>query len=483
MAALGELDGVAEQVGEDLPDASRVADHPVGHVRRDAQHHVQPLLLRGDAEQSPPTPPAPARRSKGSGSSIELAGLDLGEVEDVVDHREQRLGRAAHRLRVLALLRVQMGVEQEAGHADDAVHRRADLVAHVGEELALRLGARLRRFLGDAKLLRRAVPRRQLGAKLPVRLAQRGDHALEGMSEGVARASRAHLHREVLGGDGVGHAHVVAEELEEAIEGPAHRADLVAARIVPEVHGEIAPGGRGGEAGRVRERPHQVARDHLGGDGSADAEERHQHHGAPHRQLRGAAHLGEGLGLLQIGGGFHAVDQLHLLRALGKVIAQVQLLGLVALPLGGEGHDLLFQAVEDVHVHPLGGEDPAGHLRRRNRLDLRHVAGEVVVGVQLAVVLAHVLRVEHEAAHAVAHHHQVEAELQRIELEDVVDGDDLLDAAYVVDRERDQRGAEKGGGEEQSEEGEQQLAMDGHVRAASRESASSSLSSSRSRRG
>ena len=32
---------------------------------------------------------------------------------------------------------VELGVQQQAGHADDGVHRRADLVAHVGQEGAL----------------------------------------------------------------------------------------------------------------------------------------------------------------------------------------------------------------------------------------------------------------------------------------------------------------------------------------------------------
>ena len=72
------------------------------------------------------------------GLELELPGLDLGEIEDVVDDR-----RAATRptLRsvssVLALLGGQLGVEQQLGHADDAVHRRPDLVAHVRQELAL----------------------------------------------------------------------------------------------------------------------------------------------------------------------------------------------------------------------------------------------------------------------------------------------------------------------------------------------------------
>ena len=38
---------------------------------------------------------------------------------------------------VLPLLGGQLGVERELGHAEDAVHRGADLVAHVGQELAL----------------------------------------------------------------------------------------------------------------------------------------------------------------------------------------------------------------------------------------------------------------------------------------------------------------------------------------------------------
>ena len=40
-------------------------------------------------------------------------------------------------LRVLALLGREVGVLQEAGHADHAVHGGADLVAHVGHELGL----------------------------------------------------------------------------------------------------------------------------------------------------------------------------------------------------------------------------------------------------------------------------------------------------------------------------------------------------------
>ena len=38
---------------------------------------------------------------------------------------------------VLALLGRQSGLQRQVGHADDGVHRRADLMAHVGQEFSL----------------------------------------------------------------------------------------------------------------------------------------------------------------------------------------------------------------------------------------------------------------------------------------------------------------------------------------------------------
>ena len=58
--------------------------------------------------------------------------------------------RVADRLGVLALLGGERRVEQQAGHPDHRVHRRADLVAHRREERALRLVGRLG---GRARLL------------------------------------------------------------------------------------------------------------------------------------------------------------------------------------------------------------------------------------------------------------------------------------------------------------------------------------------
>ena len=67
-----------------------------------------------------------------------LAAFDLGQVEDVVDHVQQHLARLLDVLHVALLLVVQrLDRAQHVAEADDAVQRRAQLVAHRGQEVAL----------------------------------------------------------------------------------------------------------------------------------------------------------------------------------------------------------------------------------------------------------------------------------------------------------------------------------------------------------
>ena len=68
------------------------------------------------------------------------AGLDLRQVEDVVDQREQVPAGRVDVLQVVVLLVVEVAeqaLEQHLGEADDRVERRAQLVRHVGEEFGL----------------------------------------------------------------------------------------------------------------------------------------------------------------------------------------------------------------------------------------------------------------------------------------------------------------------------------------------------------
>ena len=87
----------------------------------------------------------------------DLAGADLRQVEQVVDDLQQDLRRGANGLGEMRLRRRQRRARQQLGHADDAVHRRAQLVAHAIEEVALRL-----RRLGELAVALDQLARAQL---------------------------------------------------------------------------------------------------------------------------------------------------------------------------------------------------------------------------------------------------------------------------------------------------------------------------------
>ncbi len=88
-------------------------------------------------QESSTTASIRGRKSTSSSSGREGARFDLGEIQDVADQREQGLARLADRLHIGALFGPQFGLQQQARHAQDAVHRRADLMAHRGEKAGL----------------------------------------------------------------------------------------------------------------------------------------------------------------------------------------------------------------------------------------------------------------------------------------------------------------------------------------------------------
>ena len=109
LALLGELDRIAQQVDQDLAQAGHVADDGFGGVRIDQVGQVQPFLGGAGRQQVQRALDALAQ-VKGLVLQLQLVGLDLGEVEDIVDDRQQRFAAVADRLDEVALLRVQLGI-------------------------------------------------------------------------------------------------------------------------------------------------------------------------------------------------------------------------------------------------------------------------------------------------------------------------------------------------------------------------------------
>ena len=132
LAPFGELDGVREEVHQDLTDPRAVADERGGDLlvhevvelealrRGGGGHHVQ-RLLHADPDLE--------RRVL----HVHPAGLDL-----------------------------QLGVEEQAGQADHRVERGSDLVTHVRQELALRPAGGLGQLLGDEQGLLGLLARRDV---------------------------------------------------------------------------------------------------------------------------------------------------------------------------------------------------------------------------------------------------------------------------------------------------------------------------------
>ena len=147
----GELYGVADQVHQDLVHADLVSQEGGGDVALHQACDLQTLAVCGVGEEFDHV-------GNGFGKvevrllQFQLPRLDLREVEDVVDDAKERLPGAAHRRGEACLPFVQPRAEQQVGHAEHAVHGRADLVAHVGQELGFRPGCGLGRLDGDLQL-------------------------------------------------------------------------------------------------------------------------------------------------------------------------------------------------------------------------------------------------------------------------------------------------------------------------------------------
>ncbi len=135
-AALGELDCIAHQVEHDLAQPDRVAEQRIGSVGPDFIGELQALPVGLECQSFHGVAHALAQRERNC-LDFQPPGLDLREIQNVVDDRQKGAARGLYEIKVLALLRRQSRLQGELGHPDDGIHRGPDFVAHVGQKLRL----------------------------------------------------------------------------------------------------------------------------------------------------------------------------------------------------------------------------------------------------------------------------------------------------------------------------------------------------------
>ena len=156
---LGELHGVRGEVEQHLPKARRISAQGQGELGRAVGQQLEalaPCRLRDQLGRFLDD----LDKGEVDGVELELAGLVLREVEDVVDDAEQRLPGQVDPVHVLPLTLVERRVLQQAGEPDHPVHRCTDLMAHRGQE----------RRLGPRRLQRGVPARAGLGPRPTLRL-------------------------------------------------------------------------------------------------------------------------------------------------------------------------------------------------------------------------------------------------------------------------------------------------------------------------
>ena len=137
-ALFGELAGVAQQVQQALAEPRDVVEETIGSALADDLHGV--AVLGGERLGGQPHLLDQVGRGDEFGHQVHPPGLDLGNVQDVINQRQQVFARLVDLGEVGQCVGLALGLGElleQLAVADDGVQRGAQLVAHVGQEGAL----------------------------------------------------------------------------------------------------------------------------------------------------------------------------------------------------------------------------------------------------------------------------------------------------------------------------------------------------------
>ena len=282
IAAIGELDRVADEIQQHLSQMRGVAAQNVRDILRDVDLIRQLFAACGRRDDQTDVlddfgkPEIDQRK-------LELARLDRGNVEHILDQRQQRARRCLDGVEIFALFGIQPGRREQFRHARKTVERRPELMAHVRKEAALG-------FIGPIGFLGRAGQCAQQAGEIhrnggePDQQADR-ETGIPSPVRGVInhRTERDHRHRDRRAQIAIAEAQAVAhrDPHQDHIDPGQGLAQLDHRRAHQRIVGDHAD-----ETTAMR---HMRADDDGGDDGQADDETRR--HQQQNDIDRGVAHV------------------------------------------------------------------------------------------------------------------------------------------------------------------------------------------------
>ncbi len=141
-----ELDPVVSEIEQNLSKPPGVSVDSLFHLRVQIAGKAEILFIRPEREQIRSFFDE-LLETEVDGVEFHVASFDLGEIEDVADDLEQRIGGKCDRLGVFPLLFRKRCIQKQPRQADHGIHRCSDFVAHRGEEFALGSTCGFGRFL------------------------------------------------------------------------------------------------------------------------------------------------------------------------------------------------------------------------------------------------------------------------------------------------------------------------------------------------
>ncbi len=159
-AALGEFDGVAAQILQDVEEERRLGDNVARCVRLDAKAEAHAFLVGLDSQQG--AQGDEQREQIDAFRPFRLAPhLVVRDRQETFDMAQQNVARAVQRPDHFALPFVEIGLLQQRAEADDCGERRAQFMADAGQHQGLGVvgSLRLRLRFGETAQQQSAIDR------------------------------------------------------------------------------------------------------------------------------------------------------------------------------------------------------------------------------------------------------------------------------------------------------------------------------------